>query len=381
MSNIFNYFALLAALVVGYGIFASSTDDEDEPVDVLPELQGYYLRDAVITETTASGTPHFRVAAFEVAQNSQSNKVALTGLRVDYLKTDAEAADGAAGNHWVLNADRGVASEDFRELELESNVQAHNLGAAQSVVLETEALTVDMDKQTARSTTDVDILFDGNRAKGRGFFVNLAADSLKLEGAGSIRLAQVDDRSNDATNAQASLPDIFTFEEMEKAAAPDNTLTMKKVRSITPPYIAADRAQAKGVDLANNRIVLSGNVRLELPKQGQLTADTAIVTLRDNKVTAAHVASETPEKLVEFEHRAKDSGKLIRGRAETIDYDVAKGTLQLRRNVRLTDERDEWNMDELDYTIATEAWRGKNIKGILNPRPKNSTIPGPAATP
>jgi lipopolysaccharide export system protein LptA len=78
---------------------------------------------------------------------------------------------------------------------------------------------------------------------------------------------------------------------------------------------------------------------------------------------------------VEFQHRAKDSGKIVRGHASSIDYDVEHSMLHLEDNVSFKDERGEWTMDQLDYNIATEAWRGTNTNATLNRPPKEATSP------
>jgi LPS export ABC transporter protein LptC len=278
-SNAFNYLALLAAIVVGYGVFVSSEDPDESLPNVAGVMQGYYLRDAVITETTAEGAPHFRVAASEVAQNLQEKFVALNSLRVDYLKpADEKADEDEAAAHWVLNADRGTAFDNFRRLALQGNVQAHNLGAPRAIVFDTYSLDIDMEKETLKTRDAVEIGIDKSRVNGRGFFADLARERFTLDSNVGLRVAQAE---RSAKPSEISLPDAFEAETFEYR---DNVWTLIKVRSKTPPFVQADTLRATGADLANNKIAMRGSVRVELPQQGQITSDTALVSVRNNQV-------------------------------------------------------------------------------------------------
>lgn len=366
-SNAFNYFALLAAIVVGYGVFISSDDSDEANPNIAGIMQGYYLRDAVITETTAEGAPHFRVAASEVAQNLQDKIVALNSLRVDYLKpAEEQSKKDASPAHWVLNADRGTAFENFRKLALQGNVQAHNLGAPRAIVFDTHSVDIDMDKETLKTRDAVQIGIDASRVNGRGFFADLSNERFALESKVGMRLAQAE---RSTKSSDISLPDVFEADTFEYR---DNVWTLIKVRSKTPPFVQADTLRATGADIANNKIAMRGSVRVELPEQGQITSDTALVSIRNNQVSNAHVASDSPSKLVEFEHKRKGSEQLVKGRASTIDYDVAQSALKLENNVWFSDENGVWEMEKLDYNIATGAWSGSKFKGTLNRRPKST---------
>ncbi len=376
-SNALNYLALLAALVVGYGFFVGSTDTDLAVNNVTGELQGYYLRDAIITETTSSGAPLFRIAAADVAQNLKDDSVALTGLRVDYLKPTKESPRESAAEtdlqkaaHWVLNSDAGTAFDNFRRLALRGNVQAHNLGATSAIVLDSPSLDVDTVKETASSEDTVQIGIDRSTVTGRGLFADLNRERFSLASNIGLRLAQIEKTAAGSSSVQ--IPESFDAKSFSYA---DNNLTMLDVVSKSPPFVKAQRLKASGRDIANNKIEMQGAVSVELPKSGSLTADTAIVTLRNRSVSRAYAAADSPDKFVEFQHRAKESGKTVRGRAATIDYDVEQSVLHLRGNVWLSDERGEWTMEELDYNLATEAWQGTKLKATLKRRPKSTAIP------
>jgi LPS export ABC transporter protein LptC len=370
-SNAFNYLALLAALVVGYGIFVSTGDESTATADATGMLQGYFLRDAIITETGVLGLPQFRVAAAEVAQNLQNDSVVLASLRVDYLEHAVEqSAENATPAHWVLNADRGTAFENFRRLELRDNVRAHNLGAARALVLDAPSLDVDMVNEIATSQDAVQIGIDDSTVSGRELFADLHREQFRLEADVGLRLAQVKPTASDTPAIQ--VPDSF---EAKSTAFDGNVLTMIEVASKSPPFIKAQQLRSAGRDIANNKIELKGNVTVELPKSGSLAADKAIVVLRNRAVAQAHAEADSPDKFVEFEHRAKDSDKLIRGRASTVDYDVEQAALHLEGKVWLSDAHGEWTFDQLDYNITTEAWRGTNTKGSLNRPPKGASAP------
>jgi LPS export ABC transporter protein LptC len=369
--NAFNFLAMFAALMVGYGIFVSNGDSGPAAADVSGVLKGYYLHNAVITETTDSGAPHFRVAAMEVSQNLQEKTVSLGGLRVDYLKPAVDQPGGALPAHWVLNADRGTAIESFHRLALQGNVQAHNLGAPRGIVFNTHSLDVDTEKATATSRDAVQIDVEKNTVNGRGFFADFNREHFNLDADVSVKLAQA--ARSEAGDTAIQVPEIL---EGTSSAYDGSCLTMTDAVSKTPPYVKAQRVKACGRDIANGTIEFRRNVSVELPKSGSLHADSADVTMKDGKVAKAHFATDAPNKFVEFSHRAKDnSDKLIRGHAATIDYDVEHATLHLEGNVWFHDERGELTHDQLDYNLTTEAWRGTNTRATINRQQKNSNSP------
>ncbi len=366
---------LLVALVIGYSVLSNRDSDSVASAHEQPLLLGYYLKDAIITETSDSGAPRVRFAASEVTQDAQDNSVTLTAVRADYLwrAADRGAKPGDAPvnsqlNHWVVNADRAripaTANQSESRIELRGNVDAHSVGAAHSTVLSTQSLDIDTDKQMARTADTVRVDIDGHTANGRGLIVDMEKNRVLLESDVTVRLA-----ANTRTVSAVSLPDVFESDTWEYN---DNVLVLTKVRSKSEPIISADQARATGADLANNQWVLSGAVRLELPKRGLVTADLATVTVRNNRVVHVRLTGAP----VNFQHRRKDSDQIVNGRAAVIDYDVLTQILQFSGKAWFNNGKFEFTSDFIEYNLTTEAAHG--TRGSGGPVPRKSDAPNPA---
>ena len=130
----------------------------------------------------------------------------------------------------------------------------------------------------------------------------------------------------------------------------NNTLVFKRVR-ITQGQLTVEAAEANatGLEFANASWTLKGDVRITVP-DGKLTANDAVVSFRDNQIARAEVRG----KPASFEQRLKESGQLARGRADTIEYDVRNGTVQLAGQAWLSDGQNEIRGSKLIYDIARQ---------------------------
>ena len=130
----------------------------------------------------------------------------------------------------------------------------------------------------------------------------------------------------------------------------NNNLIFRKVRiSQGNMSVAADQAQATGLDFENSRWVFRGNVKITM-EQGQLTSDEAEVTFA-KKLLSKAVVNGNP---AAFEQRIVKTGKLAQGRAESIDYDVAKGVVHLSKNAWLSDGQNEIRGESLKYNVLAQ---------------------------
>ena len=130
----------------------------------------------------------------------------------------------------------------------------------------------------------------------------------------------------------------------------NNNLIFRKVRIAQGNMsVSADQAQANGLDFENNRWVFRGNVKITMDG-GQLNSEEADITfvkkLLSNAVVNGNPAS--------FEQRLAKSAKLVQGRADTIDYDVAKGVVRFAKNAWLSDGQNEIRGDSLKYNVLAE---------------------------
>jgi len=130
----------------------------------------------------------------------------------------------------------------------------------------------------------------------------------------------------------------------------NNNLIFRKVRITQGDMsVAADHAQATGLDFENSRWVFRGNVRITM-NQGQLTSEEAEITFA-KKLLSKAIVNGNP---AEFEQRIEKTGKLARGRADTIDYDVAKGVVHFSKNAWLSDGQNEIRGESLKYNVLAQ---------------------------
>ena len=113
--------------------------------------------------------------------------------------------------------------------------------------------------------------------------------------------------------------------------------------------VTADLAQANGLDFENSRWVFRGTVKITMD-QGQLTSDEAEITFA-KKLLARAIVNGKP---AAFEQRIAKTGKLAQGRADTIDYDVAKGVVHFSKNARLSDGQNEIRGESLKYNVLAQ---------------------------
>ena len=130
----------------------------------------------------------------------------------------------------------------------------------------------------------------------------------------------------------------------------NNNLIFRKVRITQGEMsVAADQAQATGLDFENSRWVFRGNVKITM-EQGQLASDEAEITFAKKLLSKAIVNG----KPATFEQRIAKTGKLAQGHADTIDYDVAKGVVHLSKSAWLSDGDREILGESLKYNVLAQ---------------------------
>jgi len=140
----------------------------------------------------------------------------------------------------------------------------------------------------------------------------------------------------------------------------DNTALLRDV-VITQGDMRIEAAEARvkgGLDFENGEWTISGNVRINA-EGGKLRADKAVVSFRNNLISHATITG----KPAEFEQLRKD-GSTSRGRAPTIDYQTASGTVSFRDDAWLSDGCNEITGKQLVYNIKEQS-----VQGQTNPLP------------
>ena len=167
-----------------------------------------------------------------------------------------------------------------------------------------------------------------------------------------------------------------------------NSAVFHKVRiSQGNMSITADEGHASndtsGRNLNNSVWVFTGHVKITMD-QGQLTSDDAQITFA-NKVISKAVADGKP---AEFEEPVPKTGKIARGHADTIDYDVATNQVHFSKGAYLSNGDNEMRGESLRYNVLTqtvvavEAEQGsQRVHIIITPPPKSPPPKSPPPKP
>lgn len=142
--------------------------------------------------------------------------------------------------------------------------------------------------------------------------------------------------------------------------------------------VQAERAEATGLDFEDSRWAFEGDVRIRVEPQGALRSSRAIVEFRNNRIERALITG-TP---AEFEQQRPDV--TARGRAGSIEYVFADGTVRLSEDAWLTDGRNEITGPVLVYNIlqqrvqaASEPGGNERVRITINPGKDNREPPKP----
>src|SRR5918995_2441131 len=146
--------ALLAALVIGYGALvergpAPTTNDTQA------EQPGYYLQDAIITQTQQDGSVSLRLVANSIQQQRRDDSIALDTVRVNYFQSQSSKAGSKSGQspqrEWLLTARQGFVPANFRVVQLFGDVVLRPADAQPEAFLRVDALAVDTQTNVAYS--------------------------------------------------------------------------------------------------------------------------------------------------------------------------------------------------------------------------------------
>jgi lipopolysaccharide transport protein LptA len=119
------------------------------------------------------------------------------------------------------------------------------------------------------------------------------------------------------------------------------TITQGQIR------ITADRAVTTGPDFEDSRWEFAGSVRITTP-ESSLASETARVHFARGEIQDATVTGSPAT----FEQRREQ--QLSRGRANRIDYDLRRGTVEFAGSAWLSDGRNELTSETLVYSTKTQ---------------------------
>lgn len=175
-----------------------------------------------------------------------------------------------------------------------------------------------------------------------------------------------------ATKAKAAFQGTYTFDAASSEI--DYKAHSGSFKQITISEgkitVRADRAHATGLGQPSGQWTLTGNVRIHAPPHGNLTSDQAVVDILNNHITQATVTGNPAQ----FTQLGIAPGKVAEGHADQILYDIATGTVQLRKHAWLSDGRNQFSAPQLVYNIlkdrieATSRGPGERVHITITPR-------------
>src|SRR5262245_43624692 len=115
--------ALLAAVVIVYGAL-NGRNSSPVTTSETPPQPGYYLKDAVITETKADGSMGMQLIAQRIQQQPKDDTITMNTVRVHYYQSTEKP--------WALSAQRGSVPANSRVVHLEGDVELRPLNEQSS---------------------------------------------------------------------------------------------------------------------------------------------------------------------------------------------------------------------------------------------------------
>lgn len=172
-----------AALVLLSGLAAGSwwlarRDGADRGVEApLAPQPGYYLGDATLEQTDATGRLTLRVHSVHAEQEGEQGPVHLQQLEVHYFPEP--------GQDWLMTSAAGSMPPAGRIVEFDGDVRlrAAAAAAATGAIVRTEHLALDVDTTLATTADPVRIEFGPQAVIARGLRADLKHETLRLESA------------------------------------------------------------------------------------------------------------------------------------------------------------------------------------------------------
>jgi lipopolysaccharide export system protein LptC len=177
---IFRIFTLLAVLAVAVSIWIlgtpgynkTSTQNSAEK----SELPGYYLKNAVLTDFDAGGTPGIRVDAERIDQVDHGNEVQLSNVKVEY--------QAPGGQTWEMVGDTAHVQPGGKVVDVAGNVRLEGAPSASDptpAIMHADTMSYDVANGIATSKGDVRIDFGKHVQTAHGLTANLKDQTIRLE--------------------------------------------------------------------------------------------------------------------------------------------------------------------------------------------------------
>ena len=178
--------ALLAALVIAYGALVERSPAPTTN-DARAEQPGYYLQDAIVTQTQQDGSISLRLVANRIEQQRRDDSIALDTVRVNYYQSNSGSNSGSKSGQsppreWLLKARQGFVPANFRVVQLFGDVVLRPADAQPEAFLRVDALAVDTQTNVAYSlASPVRVRFGSHEMVVKNFRADLDSENIRLE--------------------------------------------------------------------------------------------------------------------------------------------------------------------------------------------------------
>ncbi len=157
---------------------ARGSREADTRADLAPaSASGYYLVDATVEQSDASGIATLHAHADRAVQSDPNGAVTLQHPTLHY--------EPLSGRDWIMTADGGTLPAHSQQVMLDGNVElrAAGRGPGSGAIVRTEHLELDVGTHLATTAEPVRIEFAPHALLARGLRADLTHETLQLETA------------------------------------------------------------------------------------------------------------------------------------------------------------------------------------------------------
>jgi LPS export ABC transporter protein LptC len=162
---------LIAVALAGYSLL---TRNDNELTDTpAPAQPGYYLKQASIIETDASGAARLKLQAAQIVQNLADDSISMQQVSVISRSED--------GTDWLLTANQGQLPANSKTVSFSGDVYVRPQNAQlQRPQIRTEALSINTEQNLATAPGRVSFELDQQHLTAVGLKYDLKRQKLKL---------------------------------------------------------------------------------------------------------------------------------------------------------------------------------------------------------
>lgn len=175
---LFRIFTLLTVIALGISTYILSDPARNRDAAAAAkqaDRPGYYLRNSVLTDYDAAGSPTLRIAAERIDQVAHTTEVALRNVQVDY--------QSPGGMAWTMSGDEAHVQPGGQVVDVAGHVRLNGTDPRQAgeAVVHTDALSYDVAAAVVSTEGDVRIDFGVHLLTARGMVANLKDRTIRLE--------------------------------------------------------------------------------------------------------------------------------------------------------------------------------------------------------